>query len=91
MDLSAFRIKFPEFESAGDPFVQAFLDTAEARVDADVWGAITDEGHGLLTAHLLALAPNGQFSRLQSAKGETTYGTEHKRLEKLVACGIRTI
>lgn len=85
MDRPTFRAQYPEYATAPDALVDAYLARATARVDAGVWGALKDEGIGLLTAHLLALAPNGQFARLQSNKGETTYGKEYDRLVIQVA------
>lgn len=89
INLSQFRAKFPEFVSAPDAFVQVFLDTASKRIDLETWGTWENEGHGLLTAHLLVTAPNGQFSRLQSEKGESVYGREYTKLQAGSASCIR--
>jgi hypothetical protein len=40
---------------------------------------------------MLALAPNGQFSRLVSDRGTTTYGRQHDKLEAQVTIGLRVI
>lgn len=69
--------------------MQVFLDAAASRIDPVVWDSMTNEGHAYLTAHLLALAPNGQFARLKNDNGSTTYGEEYKRLRDQVSCGIR--
>lgn len=89
MDLVTFRSQYPEFQTGTDELVQGFLDAAEKRIDADIWTIHTDQGHGLLTAHLLCLAPNGQFARLQEDNGQTTYGAEYEKLVYQVACGLR--
>jgi hypothetical protein len=89
IDLLAFRAKHPEFLTAPDVLVQAYLDDAAGRIDASVWGIHEDRGHELLTAHLLCLAPHGQFARLVPEDAKTTSGVEYTRLERQVACGIR--
>lgn len=89
LTLQAFRDKYPEFATGPDSLLQLWLDDAAGRIDPEVWGIHTDRGHGLLTAHLICLSPNGQFARLQSDKGQTTYGAEYDKLRDSVACGIR--
>lgn len=89
LDLAGFRAKYPEFNTAEDPLVQVFLDDAAERLDPPTWGTYLDKGHGALTAHLLTMAPNGQFARLQSDKAQSTYGVEFRGLECQVASCIR--
>ena len=89
---AAWRLRFPEFDSASDTLVDGFLAQAWRRIDEEVWGEKADDGHGLLTAHLLALSPHGQMARLTQkdvAKTTSTYGLEFGKLEEQVACGIR--
>lgn len=88
MTLFEFRVQYPEFVSAPDPYVQAFLDRAALRVDRGIWGTIADEGHGLLTAHLMVTSPNGQYSRLQTDKGKSTYQDAFDRLVVQVTAGV---
>ena len=84
--LVAFRSGFPEFNTAPDFLVLGKLDLASLRIAADVWGDRTDEGHGLLTAHLLALSPYGTANRLVSKDGTTTYGNQYNALAEMVTC-----
>jgi hypothetical protein len=86
---TTFRARYPEFASAPDPLLQVFLDDALTRIDTTVWGLKADMGQGLLTAHLLAIAPNGQYSRLQTDKGSTTSWVEYDKLVKEVSSMIR--
>jgi hypothetical protein len=88
MTLAAFRVRFQEFQSAPDELITDFLARAAGRIDPLVWADKTDEGHGLLTAHLLANSPNGQMARLSSDKGTTTYWTDYKSLREEVTCGL---
>jgi len=90
MDLATFREDFPEFETASDTLVQKVLTKAGEQFDSSVWGTYLQTGHGLLTAHLLAIAPQGQFARLDTDKAQTTYGAEYQKLLAAVTCCIRT-
>ncbi len=89
MDLPGFRAKYPEYSTAPDDLVTLFLTDASEQLDVSVWGTYLDKGHGLLTAHLLAMAPNGQFARLDAEKGETTYGVTYKDLRQSLTSCIR--
>lgn len=87
--LADFRTLYPEFQSCSDTLVQAVLDESAIRIDAGIWGTWTDEGHGLLTAHKLALAPNGQMARLDTKTNETTYGMRYDELRMSVPALLR--
>lgn len=86
--LAAFRIRFPEFSQANDPFVNANLTAAALEVDTDAWGAKTDEGVMFLAAHKMALSPFGMNARMVSRDGSTTYWTNYHRLLRQVAFGL---
>lgn len=86
IDLVGFRTGFPEFNTAPDYLVNSKLTLAAARLDAGVWGDRLSEGHGLLTAHLLALSPYGQANRLVAKDGTTTYGNQYDKLVEIVTC-----
>lgn len=90
LSLADFRAKYPEFSTAQDALVTLFLNDAAERLDTFIWGIYLDKGHGLLTAHLLQIAPNGVFSRLDTDKAESTYGAEYQRLLVQVSSCIRT-
>jgi hypothetical protein len=79
---SQFRISFPEFKSASDALITACLARAESQIDPEVYGDLTDEAHGLNTAHILSLSPNGQMARLTSDKSKSTYGVEFTKLRE---------
>lgn len=79
------RSLFPEFNTAPDVLVQSRLDQAAIRIDTRVWGQRAGEGQAYLAAHLLCLAPGGQFSRLLSDKGKSTYGTQYDEMIPQVA------
>lgn len=86
IDIVAFRAAFPEFNTAPEYLVLAKLDQAAARLNPDVWGSRLPEGHGMLTAHLLALSPFGVANRLISKDGTTTYGNQFEGLAATVVC-----
>lgn len=87
ISLADFRAAYPEFARVADPLVQVALDKAEKRTSAEVFGDQTDEAHGLLAAHLLAISPMGRESRLQKESRVTTYLTERTWLEHITGCG----
>jgi hypothetical protein len=73
VDLATFRTQYPEFAKTSDPLVSTMLAAAASRMSQPYWGDQYDQGHGLLTASMLAIAPNGMTARLQSDKGMSTY------------------
>jgi hypothetical protein len=85
LDLSAFRVLHPEFAAVQDDTIEAKLAAAELRTDAEVFGDLTDEAHGWLTAHLLAASPAGREALLKGGKeaGATRYSAERDRLENI--------
>ena len=89
---AAFLASFPEFSEVDAATIDARLAEAWRRIDPTVWGALADDGHGQLTAHLLANSPLGNAAKL-SAKGDapkTVYEGEYRRLQRTVTAGIRT-
>ncbi len=65
MDAATFRTNFPEFASTAlypDTQVTLWLGFAAQRVDQNAWGALSDLGLQLFTAHNLVL-----FARRQKA------------------------
>lgn len=95
MDLPTFRTVYREFDGAPDDLVGAFLSAAATELDPGVWGVSGDGStpydiaHGLITADKLALAPNGQMARLQSATGKTTYREQFDRRARWRTMGLR--
>ena len=76
MDLATFRAMCPEMRTAGDDFVQAYLDEAAGELNATEYGGMYDAAHRLLTAHKIAVSPFGRASRMVNDKGESTYEAE---------------
>ncbi len=89
MTLEDFRITYPEFSTADDALVQKFLDASAEEFSPETWGTYLFNGHGLLTAHRLAIAPMGQMARLDSDKAQTTYWLEYEKLRYAVTACIR--
>lgn len=87
IDLTSFRVRFPEFKTTPDATVIVVLNQAAARIDASVYGDLTDEAHGYLAAHILAVSPFGKDSRLQSDKADSVYGKQLRSLISLVGAG----
>lgn len=80
------RSLFPEFNTAPDVLVQSRLDQAELQIETSVWGNRAGEGQAYLAAHLIATAPGGQFARMLSKTGESTYGKRHAEMVLQVTC-----
>jgi hypothetical protein len=91
MNLTAFRVQFPEFAKVPDALVQAHLDAADLEIDAEIWGVKADQGQGYLAAHKLTLSPFGQAARLVSKGEGTTYFSHYNSLKHQVASGFRVI
>ena len=87
MSPTAFLARYPEFARAGLPLVEAVLGECAARLDVGTWGTLFDAGHGLLTAHTLALSPFGQAARMAPKDGVTTYWRQYDELLRIVSCG----
>lgn len=85
LDLAGFRLIYPEFRSQSDALVQKALDMAEARTDAGVFGTLTDEAHGALTADILTSRPAGQSAKMKDQPTKTVYANKRLELEALCA------
>lgn len=90
MDLAAFRLRFPEFSTAEDEFVQAFLDAAAKETSAAEFGEAYDEAHGLLAAHKMAISPLGQSARILNDQGRTSYELERSAVTARAVVSIST-
>ena len=89
MSLTAaiFKQEYPEFKRTSDDLIKRKLAAATLRVASAVWGAKTDSGVLLLTAHLLSLSPQGENARLEP--GQTTmYKEEFDRIRREVTIGV---
>jgi|SRR5579859_3168472 len=87
---TTFVARWPEFAptlAANPSIVQSALDEAARRCDVRVFATRMDDAVGLMAAHLLAISPYGEQSRLDTDKAETTYNIEWKRLAKMAAGG----
>lgn len=65
MTLDAFLIAHPEFSQVNPTLIDATLAQATRRADPRVFGAVTDDYIGWLTAKLLAESPEGLGTRLE--------------------------
>ncbi len=89
LDVAGFLARHGEFtavNTANSAKVAAALADAAAQTDASVFGALTDQAHGLLTAHFLACNPAGREARMTPGgdvmKYETVYLSARKLLEQ---------
>lgn len=89
---ATFVAAFPEFELTDAAVVDAKLAEASRRISPSVWGKWEDDGHGQLTAHLLANSPMGNTAKLEPNGGDgpkTIYEGEFNRLVRMVGAGLR--
>jgi hypothetical protein len=87
IDLAGFRTRGPEFKAVADARIEAALDAAELRTDADYFGDHTDSAHYYLAAHLVAAMPQGKAARLKGEGFQSLYMAERERLERMCAMG----
>jgi hypothetical protein len=82
MTVEHFIARHGEFSEIEEAVIQAALDEATRRTDAEVFGTRTEEALGWLAAHLLIAGPNGRKVREALGKrGLSTYLDERARLE----------
>lgn len=81
LTLAQFRELFADFAGAPDALVEARLAEAARRTPSSVWGDQTSDGHGWLTAHLLAQTSFGQQARLANEDGTSSYGKVREDME----------
>lgn len=89
--VSSFIESYPEFTGTDTTLIQRKLIDAALQVPAGIWGAQTDAGVELTTAHLLALAPFGEGSRLVNKDGTTIYEGRLQTMQRQVAGGPRVL
>jgi len=88
--VAKFQQTFSEFRKTDPEEIQAKLTLAALRVNTVVWGARADFGILYMTAHLLALAPDGQNAKLMpGVSANTVYLDTFNVVKKAVTVGYR--
>ena len=89
--VDTFLKRHPAFADVDLSLVSACLDAAALEVDAEVFGDRTNEAHGFLTAHKLAMDPMGLNARLILEDGtpSTTYWPQWEALVAANCSGFR--
>ena len=87
MDLTSFRVAYPEFQFAPDALVTAKIAEAVLTVSPISWGVRTDLGVGLWTAHLLTMTPQGRDLRLKADSNKSPYSERFIALQDLAGFG----
>lgn len=90
MTPAEFKVLFEEFAGASDATVQARLTWAEDRTPLAIWGDNRDQGVAWMAAHMLCMLPGSEDMRKGEKPGESMYGRERARLNKIHASGFRT-
>ena len=83
--------EFPEFADVTPTDIDFKIADAVGRINAAVWGDLTDQGVKYLTCHLLAVGPLGEQAKLETEEGGTVYFQTYKRLMKSVTSGCRVV
>jgi len=94
LSITAFRVRFPEFDGIADELVQAKLDQAANSINETAWGDLAEDGHGQLAAHLLALSPQGAQAGLRMGGGanqRTIYQDIYEDLRRQVGQAYRAV
>ncbi len=84
-----FRLLFPEFARADTPTIESRIAWAEERTPADIWDATRPQGIAWMAAHFLCLLPSAKDMRKGEKAGETMYGRERQKLNRIVGGGFR--
>lgn len=69
--------------------IEREITLAAREVNLEIWGDHAQNAIMLLAAHQLVMAPGGQFARLASKDGSSTYRAEYDRLESRLLIGER--
>jgi hypothetical protein len=83
-----FQKSFTEFKDTEMQLIQQKLDAAILRTNATTFGDLTDQAVMLLTAHLLAISPEGEKVRLVKTSSETIYSDELNRMRREATIGL---
>lgn len=87
-------IRFRAFANLDDADVASVLATAALEVDEKVWGNLADEGLKLLTAHKIAMSPDGERSNLRAGAGAnqtSVFWSQYEDLRKRVGSAYRVV
>ena len=84
-------LEFPEFADIPVADIDFKIADAVGRINAEIWGTLTDQGVKYLACHLLAVSPLGEQAKLETEEGGTVYFQTYERLMKSVASGCRVI
>lgn len=90
-DVERFVQLCPEFEGAKVDLLRRTLEQTAKRIDPNVWGVLQDEGHKLLTAHILSLSPFGKNAKMKNEDGRSVYEFQYKELRKQVWAKARPL
>jgi Protein of unknown function (DUF4054) len=89
LDVSTFKLSFPEFKSTADEMVEAYLVRAATHCDAEAYLTKYEDAVLYRCAHMLALSPQGASAKLVNKDGSTTYGMHFDDIRREVAAGWR--
>lgn len=89
--VESFRLAFPEFRETEAALIDQKILAASLRTAASSWGTMYDQAVMYLTAHLLAVAPEGELVRLKKENRVTTYELTLERMRREATIGLGRI
>lgn len=86
MDLTQFKVRYPEFDAVDASLIQVSLEDSSLILSEKIWGKLYAQGLYALTAHRLAI--KGVLNK--SADGSTDYskGSGYKSITSMTAGGL---
>lgn len=91
VSVDRFRLAYPEFRDTDAALIDQKIGAASVRTSAVSLGECYDQAVMLLTAHLLAMSPDGEQVRLKKENRVTNYLIELERLYRASAVGLGRI
>jgi hypothetical protein len=93
VDVALFQRRFKQFKNTYPDVVSLVLAEAALQCDASVYRQMTDSAVAYLAAHLLAIDPQGQDTRLKASELEgtlstTTYGRRFMDIREMMTVGV---
>lgn len=90
--VQSFRARWGKpFDLASDELVGLVLAQAARRMNARIWGDQYDDGVLLLAAHLIVIDRGGQFARMATKGGSSSYIEEWEAMRDSLLIGDRVI
>lgn len=88
VSVEQFRQEFPEFVNASEGLLAGKIADATAMLNAAAFGQTHDHAIKYMAAHLVALAPGGEFARLDPNQEQDGARTLYERQYMVIQRGV---